>query len=153
MSNCLHPHGLQHARLPCSSSPGSCSNSCPLSRWCHPMISSSVIPFSCLQSFPSSGSFPMTQFFASGGQSIRASASSSVLPMDIQDQFPLGWIGWISVQSRDSVKPSPISQFKSINSLVLSFIYGAYLTSKADYWKNCSFDYTDLCWKSNVSAF
>ena len=98
----LRPHGLQHARLPyLSPTPVTCSNSCPLSRWCHPTISSSVIPFSsCLQSFPTSGSFPMSQFFASGGQSIRVSASASVVPMDIQDWFPLGWTGWLSLQSK-----------------------------------------------------
>ena len=91
------PHGLQHARLPCPSpAPRACSNSCPSSRWCHPIISSSVVPFSsCLQSFPASGSFPVSQFFASGGQSIRASASASVLPMNIQDWFPLGLTGLI----------------------------------------------------------
>ena len=95
MSNSLQPHGLLHARLPCPSpTPGACSNSCPSSRWCHPTISSSVVPFSsCLQSFPASGSFPRSQFFASGGQSIGASAS--VLPMTIQDWFPLGWTGLI----------------------------------------------------------
>ena len=91
MSNSLRPHGLQHARLPCPSpTPGSCSNPCPLSPWCHPTISSFVVPSSsCLQSFPASGSFPMSQFFTSGGQSIGASASASVLPMNIQDWFPL----------------------------------------------------------------
>ena len=102
MSNSLQSHGLQHARLPCPSpTPGASSNSCPLSRWCHPTISSSVIPFSsCLQSFPASGSFPRSQFFASGGQSIGVSASTSVLPMNIQDWFPFGWTGWISLQSK-----------------------------------------------------
>ena len=98
----LWPHGLQHARLPCPSPiPGAYSNSCPLSRWCHPTISSSVIPFSCLQSFPASGSFPMNQFFASGGQIIGVSASASVLPMNIQDWSPLGWTGWISLLSKE----------------------------------------------------
>ena len=98
----LRAHGLQPARLPCPSpTPWACSNSCPLSRWCHPTISSSVVPFSfCLQSFPASGSFPMSGLFASGGQSIGASASASVLPMNIQDWFPLGWTGWISLQSK-----------------------------------------------------
>ena len=98
----LQPHGLQHARPPCPSpTPGVYSNSHPLSRWCHPTISSSVIPFSSrLQSFPASGSFPMTQFFTSGGQSIGVSASASVLPMNIQDWFLLGWTGWISWQSK-----------------------------------------------------
>ena len=92
VSNSLWPSRLQHTSLPCSSpTPGAYSNSCPLSQWCHPTVSSSVIPFSsCLQSFPASGSFPRSQFFSSGGQSIGASASASVLPMKIQDWFPLG---------------------------------------------------------------
>ena len=100
MSDSLQPHGLQYARLPCPSpTPRAYSNSCPSNQWCHPAISSSVVPFSsCLQSFPVSGSFPMSQFFASGGQSIGASASASVLPMNIQDWYPLGWTGWISLQ-------------------------------------------------------
>ena len=102
MSNSLWPHGLQHARLPCPSpTPRACSNSCPLSQWCHPTMSSSVIPFSRLQSFLASGSFPMSQFFASGGQSIEISVSASVLPLNIQDWFPLGWTGWISLQSKE----------------------------------------------------
>ena len=102
VSDSLWPHGLQHARPPCwSPTPGACANSCPLSRWCHPKVSSSVVPFSSgLQSFPASGSFPMSQFFASGGQSIGASASASVLPMNIQDWFPLVWTDWISLQSK-----------------------------------------------------
>ena len=98
MSDSLQPHGLQHARLACPSlSPEVCSNSCPLSQWCHPTISSSVVPFSsCLQSFPVSGSFPVSHFFPSGGQSVGVSASASVLPMNIQDWFPLGLTGLIS---------------------------------------------------------
>ena len=102
MFDSLQPHGLQHARPPCPSpTPRACSNSSLSSQWCHPTISSSVIPFSsCLQSFPVSGSFPMSQFFTSGGQSIGASSSASVLPMNIQDWFPLGWSGWISLQSK-----------------------------------------------------
>ena len=102
VSDSLRYHGLQHARLPCPSPiPGAFSNSCPLSQWCHPTISSFVSPFSsCPQSFPASGSFPMSQIFASGGQSIGASALASVLPMNIQDWFPLGWTSWISLQSR-----------------------------------------------------
>ena len=93
VSNSLQPHGLQHARPPCSSpTPGAYSNSCPLSRWCPPTISASVVPFSsCPQSFPASGSFQMSQLFTSGGQSIGVSASASVLPMNVQDWFPLGW--------------------------------------------------------------
>ena len=98
MSDSLRPHGLQHAGLPCPSpSPGACSNSHPLSQWCHPTISSSVVPFSsCPQSFPVSGSFPMSQFFTSGDQSIGVSASASVFPMSIQDWFPLGLTGLVS---------------------------------------------------------
>ena len=102
VSNSLQPHGFQHASLPYPSPISRvCSNSCPSSRWCHPTISSSVVPFSsCLQSFPASGFSPMSQFFPSGGQSIGASASASVLPMTIQDGFPLGWTGWIFLQSK-----------------------------------------------------
>ena len=102
MSDSLRPHGLQHARPPCPSpTTGACSNSCPSSQWCHPTISSSVVPFSSwLQSFPASESFQMRQFFASGDPSIGVSSSTSVLPMNIQDWFPLGWTGWISLQSK-----------------------------------------------------
>ena len=96
------PHGEQYTRPPCpSSTPRAYSNSCPLSWWCHPTISSSVVSFSsCLQSFPASGAFPMRKSFASGGQSIGVSTSASVLSMNIQDWFPLGWTGWISLQSK-----------------------------------------------------
>ena len=102
MSDSLRPHGLQHTRLPCPSpTPWTYSNSCPLSWWCHPIISTFVFSFSFhLQSFPASGSFLMSQFFASDSQSIGASAWASVLPMIIQDWFPLGWTGWISLQSK-----------------------------------------------------
>ena len=95
-------HGLQHSRLPCPSpTPRAYSNSCALSQWCHPTSSSSVTPFSSrLQSFPAPESFLMSQFFEWGGQSIGASASTSVLPMNLQDWFPLGWTGWISLQSK-----------------------------------------------------
>ena len=136
MSDSLWPHGVQHARLPCPSlTPRAYSNACPLSRWCHPTISSFVIPFSCVQSFPASGSFQMSQFFPSGGQSIGVSASASVLPMNIQASFPLGLTGWLSLQDF-----SPTPQFKSINSSVLSFLYSPTLTSIHDYWKNHSLD-------------
>ena len=106
MSDSLQPNRLQHTRLPCPSpTPRACSNWCPSSRWCHSTISSSVVPFSsCLQSFPASGSFLMSQFFASGGQSIDASPSASVLPMNIQDWFPLGWTGWISHAVQGTLK-------------------------------------------------
>ena len=102
VSDSLQPQGLQDARPPCPTpAPRVYSNSCPLSRWCHPTISSSVSPFfSCLQSFPASGSFQMSQFFQSDGQSIGVSASASVLPMNTYDWFPLGWTGWISLQSK-----------------------------------------------------
>ena len=114
----------------------------------------SVVPFSsCLQSFPASGSLLMTQSLASGGQSIGVSASTSVLPMNTQDRSPLGWTGWISLQSRDSQESSPTPQFKSIHSSALSFLYSTTLTSIHDYWKNHSFDQTDVCWQNNVSDF
>ena len=142
VSNCLHPHGLQHARLPCPPPlPRAYSDSCPLSHWCHPTISSSVIPFSSrLQSFPASGSFLMRRLFASGGQSIGASVSASVLPMNIQGWFPLDWQVWSPCCPKDSQESSPIPQFKSINSSMLSLLYGSTLTSIHDYWKNDSFD-------------
>ena len=103
MSDSLQPQGQQHARLPCPSpTPRACSNSCPSCQWCHPTISSSVIPFSSrLQSFPASGSFPISQFFASGGQRIGVSASALVLSLSIQDWFPLGLTGLISLQSKE----------------------------------------------------
>ena len=102
LSDSLRPYGLQHTRLPClSPNPGACPDSCLSSHWYRPTISSSAVPFSSpLQSFPASGSFPMSQFLTSGGQSIGASASASVLPMNIQDWYPLGWTGWISLKSK-----------------------------------------------------
>ena len=146
-SDSLWPHGLQHTRLPCPSpTPRVYSYSCPLSRWCHPTISSSFVPFSSrLQSFPTLRSFPMTQFCPSGGQSIGVSASTSVLPMNTQDWSPLGWTGWISLQSRDSKESSPTPQFKSINSSALSFLYSPTLISIHDYWKNHSLDCCCCC--------
>ena len=142
VSNSLRPHGLQYARLSCPSPTlGDYSNLCPLSRWCHPTISSFVVPFSsCSQSFPASGSFQMSQLFQSGGQSIGVSASASALPMNIQDWFPLGWTGWISFSPRDSQESSPTPQFKSINHWALSFLYSPTLTSIHDHWKNHSLD-------------
>ena len=130
------------ARPPCPSpTPRSYSNSCPLSRWCHPAISSSVIPFSsCPLSLPASESFPMNQLFAWGGQSTGVSALASILPMNTQDWSPLEWTGWISLQSRESQESSPTPQFKSINSLVLSFLHSPTLTSIHDHWKNQSLD-------------
>ena len=117
VSDSSRPHESQHARPPCPSpTPRVYSNSCPSSLWCHPTISSSVIPFpSCPQSFPASGSFQMSQFFASGGQSIGVSASASVLPMNL-DWFPLGWTGWISLQSKEF---SSLLQHHSSNASIL----------------------------------
>ena len=119
MLDALGPHGLKHARPPCPSlSPGACSNSCPLSQWCHPIISSSVIPFSSYpQSFPASGSFQMSQFFASGGQSIEASVSASVLSMNTQCWFPLGLTGLISLLSKGPLR-SLLQYHSSIASIL-----------------------------------
>ena len=137
MSNSLWPHGLQHSRLPCPSPTlGASSNSCPSSWWCYPTISSSVIPFSShLQSFLASGSFQMSQFFATVGQSIGASASASVLLIIIQDCFPLGLTSFISLQFKGLSRVYPTLQFKTTNSLVPSFLYGPIHTSIHDYWK------------------
>ena len=136
VSDSLWPHGLQDARLSCSSpTPEASSNSCPLNQWCHPTITSSAIPFSsCLQPFPGSGSFQIRQFFASGRQSFGVSASASVLSMNIQDWFPLGWTGWIFLPSKGLSRVfSNTTQFKCINSLVLSFLYSPILASIYDY--------------------
>ena len=140
-SDSLRSHGLQRTRLPCPSpAPTVYSYSCTLSRWCHPTNSSSFVPFSShLQSFPALGSFPVSHISSSGGQSIGASASVSVLPMNIQDWFPLGWSGLSPCSPRDSQESSPAPQFKSINPLVLSFLYSLTLTSIHDNWKNHSF--------------
>ena len=142
VSDSLQPHEPLHARPPSPSpTPGVHPNSYPLSQWCHPTISSSVVPFfSCPQSFPASWSFQMSQLFASGGQSTGVSASTPVLPMNTQDWFPLGWTGWISFSPRDSQESSLTPHFKSISSSVLSFFYSPTLTSIHDYWKNHSFD-------------
>ena len=145
ISEPLWPHGLQHPSLPCPSlSPRVCSDLRPLTHWCLPTISSSVTPFfSCLQSFPASESFPMTQVFESGGQSIGALAS--VLPMNIQGWFPLGLTGLISLLfSRDSQESSAEPQFESVSSSALSLLYGPTLTFVRDYRKDHSFGCTDL---------
>ena len=140
MSDSLQTHGLQLNRPPCPSpTPGVYSNLCTLSQWCHPTISSSVIPVSsCLQSFTASGSFQMSQFFASGGQSTRVSASASVLPVNIQDRFLLGWTGWISLQSKGLSRV-----FSNTTVQKASILWRSYcptLTSIHDYWKNHSLD-------------
>ena len=155
MSDSLWPHESQHARPPCpSQTPRVYPNSCPLSQWYHPAISSSVVPFSsCPQSLPASGSFPTSQIFPWGSQSIGVSASAPVLPMNTQDWSLLGGTGWISLQSKGLSKSSPIPQFKSINFSVLRFLHSPTLTSIHDHWKNHNLDRMDLCWQSNVSAF
>jgi len=124
VSDSLRPHEPQHARPPCPSpTTGVYPNPCPLSQWCHPTISSSVVPFSsCPQSFPASESFQMSQLFTSSGQSIGVSASTSVLPVNTQDWSPLGWTGWISLQSKGLSRVFSKPQFKSINSSALSFL-------------------------------
>ena len=128
VSDSLRPHELQHARPPCPSpAPGVYPNPCPLSRWCHPAISSSVLPFSsCLQSLPSSGSFPMNQLFTWGGQSTRVSASASVLPVNTQDWSPLGWTGWISWQSKG------LSRVFSNTTVQKHQFFGAQLSSQSN---------------------
>ena len=151
MSDSLWPHGLQHSRLPSPSpSPRVCSNSCPLSWWCHPTISSSVVVSSfCLQSFPASGSFQMSQLFTSGSPSIGASASASVFPINIQGWFPLGLTGLISLQSKglsrvfsnNNKKKSLLQNHSSKASIHWhSAFFMVQLTSIHDYWKNHSFD-------------
>ena len=145
----LRLHESQQTRPPCSSpTPGVHSNSFPSSRWCHPAISSSVVPFSfCPQSLPASESFPMSQLFTWGGQSITVSALASVLPMNTQDSSPLEWTGWLSLQSKGLSESSPAPQFKSFNSSGLSLLHSLTLTSIHDQWQNHSHDYMDLCWQ------
>ena len=142
VSDSLRPHEPQHTRPPYPSpTPGVYPNSCPLSRWCYPTISSSVIPFSsCPQSFPTTGSFQMSQLFTSGGQSIGVSASTSVLPVNTQDWSPLDGLVGSPCSPRDSQESSPTPQFKSINSTVLNFLYSLTFISIHDYWKNHIFD-------------
>ena len=159
MSDSLPPHGLQHAKLPCSSpAPGTCLNSCPSSLWCHPRNHLIFCPpfSSCPQSFPASGSFQMSQLFASGGQSIRISASASVLPVNILDWFPSGLTCWISLELLYCALYCLCIHHSSKASMLqcsASFLYSPTLTSIHDYWQNHSFGYMGLCWKSNNSAF
>ena len=138
MSDSLWPHELQHTRPPCPSPTLRLhSDSRPLSPWCHPAISSSVVPFSsCPQCLPASESFPMSQLFAWGGQSTGVSALASVLPKNTQDRSPLGWTSWISLQSKGLSRVFSTPQFKSIDSLVLSFLHSPTLTSIHDHWKS-----------------
>ena len=153
LSDSLWPHGLLHARLPCpSSTTRACSDSCPLSQWCHPTISSSVVPFSCLQSFPASSvSFPMSWLFASSGQSIGVSAL--VFPINIQGWFSLGLTGLISLLSKGLSRVfSSTTDWKHQFFQLLSFLYGPAVTFVHDYWKTCSFDCMDFCWQDDVST-
>ena len=141
VSDSLWAHGLQHARLPCPSpTPGVCSNSCPLSQWCHLTTSSSVLPFSsCLQSFPTSGFFQMSQLFTSGGQNIEVSASASVLPINILDWFLLGWTGWTSLQSKKLSRVFSKNRVQSLCSSALNFLYSQTLTAINNYGKPITF--------------
>ena len=153
MSDSLLPYGLQHTRLPSSLlSPGVCSHSCPLSWWCHPTISSSVTPFSCPQSFPASESFPVSWLFSSG-ISINTHKVLELQHQSFQLIFRIDFLVWSPCYPRDSQDSSPAPQFESINSLALSPFYDSTLASIDDYSKNFSFDDTDLCWWSDVSAF
>ena len=142
VSDSSRPHESQHARLPCPSpTPRVYPNPCPSSQWCHPAISSSIVPFSsCPQSFPASGSFQMSQLFASGGQSIGVSALISVLPMNIQGRFPLGWTGWIFLQSKGLSRVLSNTTVQKNHTSALSFLHSPILTSIHDYWKNHSLD-------------
>ena len=136
MSDSLQPHELQ-----ASLSPRVCSSSCPSNRWCHPTISSSVVPFSsCFQSFPASGSFPMSQLFISGDQSNGVSASASVLPMNTQDWFPLGWTGWISLQSKGLSIAFSNTTVQKHQFFSTQVSYSPTLTSIHDHWQNQSLD-------------
>ena len=151
VSDSSQSHGPQHPRLPCPSPTPGYSNSCPSSWWYHPAISSSVVPFfSCLQSFPASGSFPVSQFFASGDPSIGAQVQHDPFLWIFRTDFLQDGLVGSPGSPRDY---SPTPQFKSINSSVLSFFNGSALTSIPAYWINQSFDHMDLCWQSNVSAF
>ena len=141
VSDCLWPHGLQHSRPPYPSPTARVySDSCPLSPWCHPTISSSVYPFSCLQSFPASGSFQMSQFLTSGGQITGVSASASVFPMNIQDWFPLRWTGSISLQSKGLSRVFSNTTVQKHQFFGVQLLLCPTVTSIHDYWKNHSFD-------------
>ena len=154
VSNSLWPHGLQHARLPCPSlSRRVWSNSCPLSRWCHPTISSSVIPFCCLQSFPSSESFLVSKLFESVAKVLEFQLQHRSFQWIFRTDFLDDGLVWSLCSPRDSQESSPAPQFKSISSPVFRLLHGTTLTTVHDYWKKHSFDYMDLCWQSNMSAF
>ena len=141
VSDPLWPHGLQHSRPPCPSpAPRAYSNSCPSSRWCHSTILSSVVPFFCPQSFPASGSFQMSHFFASGGQSIGVSASASVLAMNIQEWSPLGWAGWISLQSKRLSRVFSNTTVQKHQFFSAQLFFSPTLASMHNHWNNHSLD-------------
>ena len=155
VSDSLWPHGLQQSR-PLHPSPISraYSNSCTSNRYCHPAISSSIVPFSsCLQSLPAPGSFQMSHTCASGGQSIEVSASASVLPMNTQDGSSLGWTGWVSLQAKGLTRVFSNTTVQKNQFFSAQLSSQSTLTSIHDHRKNHSLDYTNLCWQSNVSAF
>ena len=162
VSSSLWPHGLQHARLPCPSpSPRVCSSSCPLSQWCHPAISCSVIPFSCHQCFPASGSFPVSQFFTSGGQSIGASASASVLAMNIQSWFPLELTGLISllskglsrVFSRTTVQNHQFFGAQWIDDFSIVVLWFPSLSLSCSSWRFLLCDFHKACIKYHITIY
>ena len=147
------PMAWQQARPPCpSASRGVCPSSCPWHQWCHPISSSAALFSFCPQSFPASGTFPMSQLFTPGDQNTGASASASVLPISIQSWFPLILTGLISLLSKDTQESSPAPQFKGINSLAFCLLYSPALTTVHDHWEDNSLEYMDLCQQSNVSA-
>ena len=153
VSNSLQPHGLQHDRLPCPPPLGACSKSCALSWWCHLILCHPLLLLPSIFS-KASRSFLMSQFFVSGGQSIGALASASVLPVNIHDWFPLGLTGLISLQSKGVVsRVFSTTTVQKHRFFSISFLYVPTLTSIHDYWKNHSFEYMDLCLQNNVSAF
>ena len=154
ISDSLQTHGLQHTRPPCPPPPPrACSNSCRSSQWCHPNISSSFVPFSsCLQFFPASESFPMSQLFTSDGQSIGASALALVLPVNIQDWFPLGLTDLISLPSKGFQESSPAHNSKE-TIFQCSAFFMVQLGSTHDYWKNHGFDYKKLYLQNDISAY
>ena len=150
---CVTPWITAHQASPTITNSQSLPKLCISSQWCHPGISFSVVPFSCSQSLPASGTFPMSQLFAWGGQSTRVSASASVLAVNIQCWFPLGLTGWSPCSPRDSQDSSLAPQFKSIHSSVLSLLYSPTLTSIHDYWKTTALTLMYLCRQSDFSAF
>ena len=149
VSDSLRPHESQHARPPCPSpTPGVHPNSCPLSQWCHPAISSSLVPFSsCPQFLPASESFPMNQLFASDGQSTGVSASTPVLPMNTQDWSLLGWTAWISLQSKGLSRVFSNITVQKHQFFIAQLSLWSNLTPIHDYW------HMDHCWQSNISSF